>query len=214
MVEIMHMVHKQAHDSRLVRGLVLDHGGRSDNMPKALKKCFILTLNVSLEYEKTEVHSAFYFSNAEQRERLIKSERAMTDEKCRKICEFKREICQNGESFVVINQKGIDPECLEMFARAGIIGLRRAKRRNMERLMLACGGMAMNSIEDLKLEHLGWSESVYEETLGEDKFTFVEGCKNPKSCTILLKGPDQHTIDQLKDAVRDGLRAVANAIKD
>lgn len=176
MVEIMHMVHKQAHDSRLVRGLVLDHGGRNDNMPKSLRNCLILTLNVSLEYEKTEVHSAFYFSNAEQRERLIKSERALTDEKCRKICEFKRQVCQNGESFVVINQKGIDPECLEMLARAGIIGLRRAKRRNMERLMLACGGVAMNSVEELRREQLGFAESVYEETLGEDKFTFVEGC--------------------------------------
>lgn len=84
----------------------------------------------------------------------------------------------------------------------------------MERLMLACGGVAMNSVDDLRVDQLGYAETVYEETLGEDKFTFVEGCKNPKSCTILLKGPDQHTIDQLKDAVRDGLRAVANAIKD
>ena len=59
------MMHKHAQDSKLVRGLVLDHGGRHPNMPKRLEKCFILTLNVSLEYEKTEVHSGFYFSNAE-----------------------------------------------------------------------------------------------------------------------------------------------------
>lgn len=65
MVEIMTMLHKQAEDSRLVKGLVLDHGGRNDKMPKKLNNCFILTLNVSLEYEKTEVHSGFYFSNAE-----------------------------------------------------------------------------------------------------------------------------------------------------
>jgi len=51
-------------------------------------------------------------------------------------------------------------------------------------------------------------------TLGEDKYTFVEGCKNPKSCTVLLKGPDQHTIAQLKEAVRDGIRAVRNTIED
>ena len=65
MVEIMHMVHKQVSDSRLVRGLVMDHGGRHPDMPSKLEKCYILTLNVSLEYEKTEVHSGFYFSNAE-----------------------------------------------------------------------------------------------------------------------------------------------------
>lgn len=214
MVEIMHMVHKKANDTRLVRGLVLDHGGRHPDMPKFLKNCHILTLNVSLEYEKTEVHSGFYFTNAEQRQRLIMSERAMTDDKCRKIVAFKKEVCKNGEGFVIINQKGIDPICLEMLANEGILGLRRAKRRNMERLMLSVGGVAMNSVDELCLENLGWADTVKQETLGEDKYTYVEGVKNPKSCTILIKGPDAHTIAQLKDAVRDGLRSVRNTILD
>lgn len=65
----------------------------------------------------------------------------------------------------------------------------------MERLMLAVGGIALNSIDKMKESDLGWADTVREETLGEDKYTFVEGCRNPKSCTILLKGPDQHTID-------------------
>ena len=49
---------------------------------------------------------------------------------------------------------------------------------------------------------------------GESKFTFVEQCKDPHSVTILIKGPNKHTITQIKDAVRDGLRAVKNAIED
>lgn len=51
-------------------------------------------------------------------------------------------------------------------------------------------------------------------TLGEDKYTFIEGVKNPTSCTILIRGPNEHTIAQIKDATRDGLRAVKNAIED
>ena len=58
------------------------------------------------------------------------------------------------------------------------------------------------------------ADLVYEEVLGDDKYTFVEGVKNPLSATILVKGPDAHTIAQLMDAVRDGTRAVANAIED
>ena len=214
MVEIIHMVHKQASESRLVNGLVLDHGGRHADMPNKLKNCFVLTANVSLEYEKTEVHSGFYFSTAEQREKLVQSERKFTDERCMKIIELKRKVCTEGQTFVLINQKGIDPVCLEMLARDGILALRRAKRRNMERLMLSCGGRAVNSTEDLTIEDLGWAEDVCQETLGDDKYTFVEGCKNAKSCTILVKGPDNHTIAQLKDAIRDGLRAVKNTIED
>lgn len=65
MVEIMHMVHKLSTNTKLVRGLVLDHGARHANMPKRLENVYILTCNVSLEYEKTEVHSGFFYSNAE-----------------------------------------------------------------------------------------------------------------------------------------------------
>jgi len=64
MVEIMHMSHKLANETRLINGLVLDHGARHPEMPKYAKKCFILTANVSLEYEKTEVNSQFFYTNA------------------------------------------------------------------------------------------------------------------------------------------------------
>ena len=74
------------------------------------------------------------------------------------------------------------------------MALRRAKRRNMERLCLACGGNAINSLEDLSVEDLGFAEEVYEHEMGDEKYTFVEGVKNPLSCTILIKGPNEHVI--------------------
>jgi len=114
----------------------------------------------------------------------------------------------------MINQKGIDPLSLDMFAKEGILCLRRAKRRNMERLTLACGGSPIHSLEDLDETMLGYAGKVSEVTFGDDKFTFVEDCKHPKSCTLLLQGPNQLVMDQMKDAIRDGLRAVKNAIED
>jgi len=216
MVEIMTMRSGLTSDTRLVQGLVLDHGARHPSMPKKLSNCYILTCNVSLEYEKTEVNSGFYYSSAEQRDKLADSERKFTDEKCRKIIELKRKVCteENGKTFVVLNQKGVDPASLEMFAREGIIALRRAKRRNMERLVKACGGEAVNSVDDLVPEDLGWADLVYEESLGDDKFTFVEGVKDATSVTILVKGANDHSINKIKDAIRDGLRSVKNAMQD
>lgn len=101
-----------------------------------------------------------------------------------------------------------------MLAREGIVALRRAKRRNAERLALCCGGRALNALDDLCKEDLGYAEDVYEHALGEEKYTFVEGCRFPKSCAILIKGPNEHTIAMIKDAVRDGLRAVKNVYDD
>lgn len=213
-IEIMDMEQKMGTDSRFVNGLVLDHGGRHPDMPKVLHNCHIMTCNVTFEYEKTEVQSGFFYSNAEEREQLVESERKWLDERCRAVVDFKRSVCKEGESFVMINQKGIDPLSLDMFAKEGILCLRRAKRRNMERLTLACGGSPIHSIEDMDAAQLGFAGKVSEVTIGEDKFTFVEECRHPKSCTLLLRGPNKHTIDQIKDGLRDGLRAVKNAVED
>ena len=152
MVEIMKMQHKSATDSQLVRGLVMDHGARHPDMPKRVRNAFVLTLNVSLEYEKTEVNSGFFYSSAEQREKLVESERRFVDAKLKKIVELKNQVCDapantpesERKSFVIFNQKGIDPMSLDILAKNGIFALRRAKRRNMERLQLCCGGVAQN----------------------------------------------------------------------
>lgn len=92
------------------------------------------------------------------------------------------------KNFVILNQKGIDPMSLDVLAKNGILALRRVKRRNMERLQLAVGGVAQNSVDDLTPDVLGWAGLVYEHTLGEEKYTFVEDVKDPKSVTMLIKG--------------------------
>lgn len=84
----------------------------------------------------------------------------------------------------------------------------------MERIALACGGNAVNSVEGLSVDDLGHADEVYEVSLGEEKYTFVEGVKNPRSCTILINGPNEHTIAMIKDAIRDGLRSVKNVYDD
>jgi len=216
MVEVMHMRHKSALDTKFIDGLVLDHGTRHPNMDKRSENCYILTLNVSLEYEKSEVNSSFVYKDASEKAKMVMAERKFTDDKVAKVIEFKNKVCEGKKNvgFVVINQKGIDPPSLDMLQKAGIVALRRAKRRNMERLARACGGYGVNSVEDMAPDCLGYAKTVYEHILGDDKYTFVEGCKNPTSCTILVRGPNDHTIRQIKDAIHDGLRACSNLLED
>ena len=97
MIEIMTMERKMGTDSKFVNGLVLDHGGRHPDMPKVLEKCHIMTCNTTFEYEKTEVQSGFFYSNADEREKLVESERKWLDERCKAVIDFKRSVCQNGE---------------------------------------------------------------------------------------------------------------------
>lgn len=217
MIEQMHMRHKSALDTRFVDGLVLDHGARHPNMAKNSDNCFIFICNVSLEYERSENTAGLYWKSAEERAKMVAAERKFTDDKVRQVIAFKQSVCSGDKKdygFVVINQKGIDPVSLDMLAKNNIVGIRRAKLRNMERLAKSVGGYAVNSLEDVNPDCLGYCKTVTEVTLGEDKYTFVEGCKNAVSCTILITGPNDHTIRQIKDAINDGLRAVLNLVVD
>uniref|UniRef100_A0A8C5KRV2 Chaperonin containing TCP1 subunit 6B n=1 Tax=Jaculus jaculus TaxID=51337 RepID=A0A8C5KRV2_JACJA len=187
MVEIMEMRHKTETNTQLIRGLVLDHGARHPSMKKEVHDAFILACNVSLEYEKTEVSAGFFYKSAEEKEKMIQAERKLIEDKVQKIIHLKEKVCaESNKGFVVINQK----------------------------LTLACGGVALNSLGDLNTECLGHAGHVFEYALGEEKFTFIEGCVNPHSVTLLVKGPNNHILRQIKDAIRDGLRAVKNAIED
>jgi T-complex protein 1 subunit zeta len=217
MVEIMHMMHQTALDTKFINGLVLDHGARHPNMAKRSENCFILILNVSLEYEKSEINAGQFYKTAEERTKLAFAERKFTDDKVREIIAFKNSVCtgdNENAGFIVINQKGIDPISLDLLQKAGVVGIRRAKRRNMERLAKACGGYCVNALDGISADCLGHADLVYEHVLGEDAFTFVEGCKNATSCTILVRGQNDYTIRQILDAIRDGLRAVVNVIED
>jgi len=216
MIEIMAIQQHSDVNSRLVKGIVLDHGARHPNMPKSLKNAYILTCNVSLDMEKPVGDVVENYKSAEEREEFVNQERKFVDDRVAKIIELKRQVCGDDpeKSFVVVNQKGIDPGSLDMLAAEGILGLRRAKRRNMERVTLACGGTPVNSLEDLTPDVLGFANSITEHSSGEEKYTFIEGVENPFSVTILLKAPNKYTILQMKDAIRDGIRAVKNAIED
>jgi T-complex protein 1 subunit zeta len=121
MIEIMAIQQHSDVSSRLVKGIVLDHGSRHPDMPKNLKNVYILTCNVSLELEKPVGDVVEQYKSAAQREEFVNQERKFVDDRVAKIIELKRKLCAEAEGeeekqFMIINQKGIDPGSLEMLA--------------------------------------------------------------------------------------------------
>jgi T-complex protein 1 subunit zeta len=214
MVEIQALKHRLGVDTRLVRGLVLDHGPRHPDMPTRVENAYIFACSLEMEYEKTEVNSAWYYNTAEQRESQIQAERSVVNKVVDAVIALKKKVCDGTDKkFVVVNLLGIDPLSLDMFAREGIMALRRAQRRNMERLNLITGSTQVNSYVDLTPDVLGEAGLVYETTLGDEKYTYVEDVKDPHSCTILVRGPNNYTISMVNSAIKDGIRTVKNCIE-
>lgn len=215
LIEILQMEGQTENDSRFVRGLVLDHGSRHPDMPKILHNVFILVCNISLEYEKSEINSSFSLLSSDQQEKQFNRERELIDKKINKIIQLKRLVCKKGnKSFLVINQKGIDNISLDLFCREGILALRRAKKKNMERISILCNSVPVNSSDDIDSSILGFAGLVYEQTIGEEKYTFIENVSNPFSGTILIKGCNIFLRKNTEEVIKNGIKSLKMSIED
>jgi thermosome len=193
-------------DSRLIRGVVLDKEVVHPGMPKRVTNARIALLDAPLEIEKPEITAKISITSPEQ----IK---AFLDEEAKMLKDMVDKIASVGAN-VVICQKGIDDVAQHFLAKKGILAVRRVKRSDMEKLERATGGRIVTSIRDLTEKDLGYAELVEERKVGNDKMVFVEGAKNPKAVTILLRGANDMILDETERSLNDGLHAVRNIIRE
>ncbi|MEM1879471.1 MAG: thermosome subunit alpha [Desulfurococcaceae archaeon] len=192
-------------DTQLVYGIVIDKEVVHPGMPRRVEKAKIALLDAALEVEKPEITAKINITSPD----MIK---AFLDEEARLLKEMVDKIAEVGAN-VVICQKGIDEVAQHFLAKKGILAVRRVKRSDLEKLERATGGKIVSSIRDLKPEDLGYAELVEERKVGNDKMVFVEGCKNPKAVTILIRGASDMVLDEVERSVKDALNVLRNVLR-
>ncbi|MEM2160646.1 MAG: thermosome subunit beta [Candidatus Nitrosotenuis sp.] len=193
-------------DSLLVEGIVLDkevvHGG----MPKKIADAKIALINTALEIDKTEFDAKINISNPQQMKTFL-------DEENRMLKNMVDKIIASGAN-VLLCQKGIDDMAQHYLARAGILAVRRVKESDMTKLAKATGARIVTNLDDLFEKDLGAAQLVEERKIEEDRWVFVEGCKNPKSVTLLLRGGSQRVVDEVERSVHDALMVVKDVMEN
>jgi thermosome len=192
-------------DTQLVYGIVLDKEVVHPGMPRRVEKARIALLDAALEVEKPEITAKINITSPE----MIK---AFLDEEAKMLKEMVDKIAEVGAN-VVICQKGIDEVAQHFLAKRGIMAIRRVKRSDLEKLERATGGKIVSSIRDLKPEDLGYAELVEERKVGNDKMVFVEGCKNPRAVTILVRGASDMVLDEIERSIKDALNVLRNIMR-
>jgi chaperonin GroEL (HSP60 family) len=192
-------------DTELVRGIIVDKEVVHPAMPKRVEKAKIALLDVALEVEKTEF-------SAEIRIRDPTQIKAFLDQETRMLKEMVDKIKTSGAN-VVFCQKGIDDMAQHFFAKEGILATRRVKQSDMEKLSRATGGRIISNLDDLKTQDLGKAGLVEERKVGEDKMTFVEDCKDPRSVAILIRAGLERMVDEAERAMNDALSVVSDVIE-
>ena len=192
--------------TKLVQGIVLDKDIAHSGMPKRVEKAKIALLDCPLEIEKTEFDAKINIESPEQMEGFLKQEENMLRNMVDKILK--------AGANVVLCEKGVDDMAQHFLARKGIMLVRRNKKSDMEKLAKATGGKIVTNLDSLNADDLGYAALVEERKIGDDKMTFIEGCKHPKAVTILIRGGTQRIIDEAERSIHDALCVVRDLIEE
>ena len=193
-------------DTQIIKGIILDKERVNEEMPRQIKNAKIALVNTALEVKKTEVDARIQIQDPTQLQAFLDEEERMLHNMVEKI--------KKSKANVLICQKGIDDIAQYFLAKEGVYSVRRAKESDMKNLAKATGGRIISNLDDIRSEDLGKAGIVEERKIGDEKFTFVMECINPKAVSIFIRGSTEHVIDELERSIHDSLFVVKVAIED
>ena len=192
-------------DTELIKGIVVDKEVVHSAMPKTVKNAKIALINAALEVKSTETDAKISITDPEKMQ-------AFADQES-KMLKNLAETVKNSRANVVFCQKGIDDLVQYYLAKYGILGVRRIKESDMEKLSKATGARIISNVKEISDEDLGEAGIVSEKKIGEDKMVFVRECKEPKAVSILVRGGTEHVVDEAKRGMDDAVLGIASTLE-
>lgn len=192
-------------ETKLVKGIILDKEVVHSEMPKRIENAHIALLNCPLEIEKTEFDAKISIESPEQMQKFLDEENNMLKSMIDKV--------SFAGANVVVCQKGIDDMAQHYLVKAGILAVRRAKESEMNNLAKSTGGRMLTNIEELSADDLGYAKLVEERKVESDKWVFVEGCKNPRAVSILVRGGSQRVVDEAERSLHDAIMVTKDVLE-
>ena len=193
-------------DSEIVEGVIVDKERVHPAMPEVVENAKVLLLSVPIELKKTETKAEIKITTPDQMQLFLDQEEAMLREIVDKVI--------NTGANVVFCQKGIDDLAQYYLTKAGIFGMRRVKKSDMDKLSRATGAKIITSLDEIEESDLGYAGLVEEKDVTGSRMTFVTGCKDSKTTSILLRGGTEHVVEGIERALEDALRVVGVALED
>ena len=192
-------------DTQIIKGIVLDKEVVHSGMPRRIEEAKIALVNSALEIEKTEFSAEIRINDPQQMQQFMDEETSILKGMVDKV--------QSAGASVVVCQKGIDDLAQHFLAKAGILAVRRVKESDMAKLGKATGARIVTNLDDLNSKDLGYAKLVEERKLEDDKWVFVEGAKNPKAVSILVRGGTQRVVDEAERALHDALMVTKDVVE-
>jgi thermosome len=184
-------------ESEIIKGIVLDKEVIHPGMPRIVENAKIALIDVPLEIKGTETDAKIEITSPDQLQAFLDQEEGM-------LRGMVENIKKTGAN-VVICQKGIDDMAQHFLAKENILAVRRVKQSDLQKLAKSTGADIISRVQDMTKANLGNAKVVRERKISGDSMVFIEGCRSPKACTILVRGGTEHVIDEAERAIKDAL---------
>merc|ERR1719350_155142 len=194
-------------DSAVLKGVMFNKDVTHPKMKRRIENPRILLLDCNLEYKKGESQTNIEIMDEGDFSKILEQEEGYIKKICDEIIAFKPDL--------VITEKGVSDLAQHFFNKAGITAIRRLRKSDNLRVARACGATIVNRTDEITEADIGKDCGLFEiRKIGDEYFTFLEQCKDPKACTILLRGASKDILNEVERNIQDALHVTRNIFLD
>ncbi|KAJ2081661.1 T-complex protein 1 subunit gamma [Coemansia sp. RSA 988] len=192
-------------ESRVLDGVMINKDVVHPKMRRKIENPRIVLLDCPLEYKKGESQTNIEITREEDWSRILEIEEEQIKNMCDKIAALKPDL--------VITEKGVSDLAQHFMVKNNITALRRMRKTDNNRISRATGAKIVSSVDELKEQDVGTGCGLFEvDKIGDEYFSFLTGCKDPKACTILLRGPGKDTLNEIDRNLQDAMCVARNVL--
>lgn len=182
----------QLEDSKVLKGVMINKDVIAPGkMRRKIVNPRIILLDCPLEYKKGENQTNAELVKEEDWGVLLKMEEEYIESICMQILKFKPDL--------VITEKGLSDLACHYLSKAGVSAIRRLRKTDNNRIAKACGAVIVNRPDELQESDVGTGAGLFEvKKIGDEFFAFIVDCKDPKACTVLLRGPSKDLLNEVE----------------
>eukprot|EP01100_Stratorugosa_tubuloviscum_P004366 TRINITY_DN2091_c0_g2_i1.p1 TRINITY_DN2091_c0_g2~~TRINITY_DN2091_c0_g2_i1.p1 ORF type:complete len:549 (-),score=307.80 TRINITY_DN2091_c0_g2_i1:226-1872(-) len=192
-------------ESSIIPGVILNKDVTHASMRRRIENPRIILLDCPLEYKKGESQTNVEIKNENDWNVLLRLEEDAIKKMCDDIIKFKPDL--------VITEKGLSDLAQHFFVKNNITALRRMRKTDSNRIARATGAKIVNRTDEIQESDVGTGCGLYEvRKIGDDYFSFITNCKNPKACTILLRGASKDVLNEIDRNLNDAMSVARNVV--
>ncbi|EZF33548.1 T-complex protein 1 subunit gamma [Trichophyton mentagrophytes] len=195
----------QIEDSEVIDGVIINKDITHPKMRRRIENPRIILLDCPLEYKKGESQTNIEVSKEDDWNKILQIEEEQVKRMCDAIIALKPDL--------VITEKGVSDLAQHFLVKQNITALRRVRKMDNNRIARATGATIVNRVDDLQESDIGTQCGLFEiEKIGDEYFSFLRKCKNPKACSIILRGPSKDILNEVERNLQDAMSVARNVI--